>query len=257
MAKLKGKIALIAGGACDINLLVAKEFIKEGAHVFIMRRHEADLAVALEQVGSNVTGVQGDASKIGDLDRLFAQIEREKGRVDIVFANADAAEVAMAGHTTEEHYYSFFVSVKNMFFLVQKALPLMPNGSSIVLNAPVLGNKGGSENWTNSATISAVFSFARTWARELRNRHIRVNAAPLGSLATTDQIAKAVLFLASEGSVVTGEESVMAQNISPNQIPFGRLGTLEEIAEAVLFLASDDNDLTGMELIVDTGFPQA
>ena len=257
MAKLKGKIALIAGGAWDINLLVAKQFIQEGAHVFIMRRHEADLAAALEQVGSSVTGVQGDASNIADLDRLFAQIEREKGKIDIVFANADAAEVATVGHTAEGHYYSLFVSVKSMFFLVQRALPLMPNGSSIVLNAPVLADEAGSENWTNSATSAAVFSLAQIWARELRDRNIRVNAAPLGSLATTDQIAKAALFLTSEGGVLTGEGSAIAQNNSLNNIPFGRLSTLDEIAEAVLFLASDDNDLTAMELIVDTGFPQA
>jgi NAD(P)-dependent dehydrogenase (short-subunit alcohol dehydrogenase family) len=142
--KLEGKIALITGGASGIGLATATRFVGEGAHVFITSRHDVDLAAALEAIGENVTGMSGDASKLDDLDRFFAQIEREKGRLDIVFANAGMARFAPLGQITEEHYDALFdINVKALLFTVQKALPLLPDGASIILNASVGSSKGG------------------------------------------------------------------------------------------------------------------
>ena len=147
MGKLEGKIALITGGNSGIGLATAKEFVKEGAYVFITGRRDAELAVAVKEVGRNVTGVQGDVSNLGDLDRLFAQIKREKGKLDIVFANAGIAKYAPFGKITEEHYDSIFdINVKGLLFTVQKALPLLPEGASIILNASIVASKGLSMN---------------------------------------------------------------------------------------------------------------
>ena len=133
MGKLEGKIALITGGDSGIGLATAKQFVHEGAYVFITGRHEPELAAAVREIGGNVTGVQGDVSHLGDLDRLFAQIKREKGRLDIVFANAGVAQYAPFGQITEEHYDAIFnINVKGLLFTVQKALPLLPDGASII-----------------------------------------------------------------------------------------------------------------------------
>ncbi len=141
--KLEGKIALITGGNSGIGLATAKRFVNEGAHVFITGRRESELAPAVKEIGRNVTGVQGDVSNLGDLDRLFAQIKREKGKLDVVFANAGVAKYAPFGKVTEELYDSIFnINVKGLFFTVQKALPLLPDGASIILNASVVGSKG-------------------------------------------------------------------------------------------------------------------
>src|SRR6267378_2943367 len=143
MGKLDGKIALVTGGNSGIGLATAKQFVNEGAYVFITGRREPELAVAAKEIGRNVTGVQGDVSNLGDLERLFAQIKREKGKLDIVFANAGAAKFAPLGKITEEHYDSLFNSnVKGVLFTVQKALPLMPDGASVILNASIVASKG-------------------------------------------------------------------------------------------------------------------
>ena len=143
MNKLEGKIALITGGNSGIGFATAKKFVDEGAYVFITGRREPELAAAVKEIGSNVTGVQGDVSNLGDLDRLFAQIKREKGKLDIVFANAGAATFAPLGKITEEHYDSIFnINVKGLLFTVQKALPLLPDGASIILNASIVATKG-------------------------------------------------------------------------------------------------------------------
>src|SRR6266481_2487233 len=177
MGKLEGKIALITGGNSGIGLATAKQFVNEGAHVFITGRRASELAVAVKEIGRNVTGVQGDVSNLGDLDRLFAQITREKGNLDIVFANAGAAlPLARLGTITEEHYDSIFNgNVKGLLFTVQKALPLMPDGASIILNASIVASKGTPEWSVYSATKAAVRSFARTWTADLKGRRIRVN----------------------------------------------------------------------------------
>ena len=185
MGKLEGKIALITGGNSGIGLATAKQFVNEGAYVFITGRRDPELAAAVKEIGRNVTGVQGDVSNLGDLDRLFAQIKREKGKLDIVFANAGVAKYAPFGEITEDHYDSIFdINVKGLLFTVQKALPLMPDGASIILNASIVASKGLSANSVYSATKAAVRSFARTWTTDLKDRRIRVNAVSPGVIDT-------------------------------------------------------------------------
>ena len=248
MGKLERKIALITGGNSGIGLATAKQFVNEGAYVFITGCRDPELAAAVKEIGRNVTGVQGDASNLGDLDRLFAHIKREKGTLDIVFANAGAAKSAPFGTITEEHYDSIFnINVKGLLFTVQKALPLMPDGGSIILNASIVASKGFSSNSVYSATKAAVRSFARTWTTDLKDRGIRVNAVSPGSIDTpglSDLLA----------SAETGQERL---KVISNSVPLGRLGTPDEIAKAVVFLASDDSSyITGTELFVDGGFGQ-
>jgi NAD(P)-dependent dehydrogenase (short-subunit alcohol dehydrogenase family) len=248
MGKLEGKIALITGGNSGIGLATAKQFTNEGAYVFITGRRDPELAAATKEIGKHVTGVQGDVSNLEDLDRLFAKIKREKGKLDIVFANAGVAKYARMGTITEEFYDSIFnINVKGLLFTVQKALPLLPDGASIILNASIVASKGLSANSVYSATKAAVRSFARTWTTDLRNRRIRVNAVSPGS---TDTPGLSQLLASGEA----GQERLkMISNI----VPLGRLGTPDEIAKAVVFLASDDSSyITGTELFVDGGFAQ-
>src|SRR6516225_1714044 len=232
MSKLDGKIALITGGNSGIGLATAKRFVDEGAYVFITGRRDAELEAAVKEIGRDVTGVRGDVSNLGDLDRLFAQIRREKGKLDVVFANAGIAKYARFGEITEELYDSIFdINVKGLLFTVQKALPLLPDGASIILNASVVASKGLSANSVYSATKAAVRSFARTWTTDLRDRRIRVNAVSPGSIDTpglSDLLA----------SSAAGAERKKAISMT---VPLGRLGTPEEIAKAVLFLASEDS----------------
>jgi NAD(P)-dependent dehydrogenase (short-subunit alcohol dehydrogenase family) len=248
MGKLEGKIALITGGNSGIGLATAKQSVNEGAYVFITGRRNSELAAAVKEIGGNVTGVQGDVSNLGDLDRLFAQIKREKGKLDIVFANAGVAEVSLLGKITEEHYDSIFnINVKGVVFTVQKALPLMPDGASIILNASIVASKGLSANGVYSATKAAVRSFARTWTTDLKERRIRVNAVSPGFIDTPGLSN----LLASTGTGQQGKEMIS------NAVPLGRFGTPDEIAKAVVFLASDDSSyITGTELFVDGGFAQ-
>ncbi len=248
MGKLEGKIALITGGNSGIGLATAKQFVSEGAYVFITGRREPELAAAVKEIGRNVTGVQGDVSNLGDLDRLFAQIKREKGKLDIVFANAGVAKYAPFGTITEEHYDSIFgINVKGLLFTVQKALPLLPDGASIILNASIVASKGLSANSVYSATKAAVRSFARTWTTDLKDRRIRVNAVSPGPIETPGLKD----LVASTGA---GEERL---KMISNNVPLGRLGKPDEIAKAVVFLASDDSSyVAGTELFVDGGFAQ-
>jgi NAD(P)-dependent dehydrogenase (short-subunit alcohol dehydrogenase family) len=248
MGRLEGKIALITGGNGGIGLATAKQFVSEGAYVFITGRRDPELAAAVKGIGKNVTGVRGDVSKLGDLDRLFAQIKREKGKLNIVFANAGVAKYAPFGKITEEFYDSIFnINVKGLLFTVQKALPLLPDGASIILNASIVASKGLPANSVYSATKAAVRSFARTWTTDLKDRHIRVNAVSPGS---TDTPGLNDLLASSE----TGEQRL---KMISNSVPLGRLGTPDDIAKAVVFLASDDSSyITGTELFVDGGFAQ-
>jgi NAD(P)-dependent dehydrogenase (short-subunit alcohol dehydrogenase family) len=251
MGKLDGKIALITGGNSGIGLATAKHFVGEGAYVFITGRSQSKLDSAVKEIGeigSNVTAIQGDIASLQDLDRLFAQIQREKGRLDIVFANAGVFEYAPLGTIGEEHFDSIFdTNVKGLLFTVQKALPLIPDGASIVLNASIVGSKGLPSNSVYSASKAAVRSFARTWTTDLKARHIRVNVVSPGPI-DTDALRE--LYSTSE----TGRQRM--QNIA-NIVPMGRLGTADEIAKAVLFLASDDSSyVTGIELFVDGGTAQ-
>src|SRR5580700_4938362 len=248
MGKLEGKIALVTGGNSGIGLATAKRFVSEGAYVFVTGRRDTELAAAVKEIGHDVTGVRGDVSDLGDLDRLFEQIRREKGKLDIVFANAGIAKYAHFGEISEELYDSIFdVNVKGLLFTVQKALPLIPDGASIILNASIVGSKGLPSNSVYSATKAAIRSFARTWTTDLKDRHIRVNAVSPGS---TDTPGARDLLASSE----VGEQR---KKMIATVTPLGRFGTPDEIAKAVVFLACDDSSyVTGIELFVDGGFAQ-
>ena len=248
MGKLEGKIGLVTGGTSGIGFATARRFVEEGAYVFITGRRESELRTAVKKISRNVTGVQGDVSKVDDLDRLFAQIKHEKGTLNVIFANAGIAKYARLGTITEEFYDSIFdINVKGVVFTVQKALPLLPDGASIVLNSSIVGSKGLPSNSVYSATKAAIRSFARTWTTDLKDRHIRVNAISPGS---TDTPGLSDLLASSE----TGEER---KRMIEKLTPLGRLGTPDEIANAVVFLASDDSSyVSGIELFVDGGFAQ-
>jgi len=246
--KLEGKVALITGGNSGIGLATAKQFVNEGAYVFITGRREAELAAAKKQIGKNVTAIQGDVSNLDDLDRLFAQIRKEKGNIDIVFANAGVARYAPLGAITEDFFDSIFdINVKGVLFTVQKSLSLLRDGGSIILNASIVASKGLSSNSVYSATKAAVRSFARTWTTDLKDRRIRVNAVSPGPIDTP---GLSELLASSE----TGEQR---KKMISTTVPLGRFGRSEEIAKAVVFLASDDASyITGVELFVDGGFAQ-
>jgi len=246
--KLEGKVALITGGNSGIGLATAKQFVNEGAYVFITGRREAELAAAKKQIGKNVTAIQGDVSNLDDLDRLFVQIKKEKSKIDIVFANAGVARYAPLGTITEDFFDSIFdINVKGVLFTVQKSLPLLRDGGSIILNASIVATKGLSSNSVYSATKAAVRSFARTWTTDLKDRRIRVNAISPGPIDTP---GLSELLASSE----TGEQR---KKMISTTVPLGRFGRPEEIAKAVVFLASDDASyITGIELFVDGGFAQ-
>jgi NAD(P)-dependent dehydrogenase (short-subunit alcohol dehydrogenase family) len=248
MGKLEGKIALVTGANSGIGLATAKRFVAEGAFVYITARRDAELARAAAAIERNVTAVPGDVSKPADLDRLFAQIQREKGRLDIVFANAGVAKFAPLGTITEEFYDSLFdVNVKGLLFTVQKALPLMPEGGSIIVNASVVASKGLLANSVYSATKAAVRSFARTWTTDLKSRRIRVNAVSPGTIDTPGL----------NDLLASSEVGEQRRKAITSAVPLGRFGTPDEIARAVVFLASEDASyITGAELFVDGGFAQ-
>ena len=248
MGKLEGKIALVTGANSGIGLATAKRFVTEGAYVYITGRRDAELARAAAAIARNVTAVPGDVSKAADLDRLFAQIQREKGRLDIVFANAGVAKFAPLGTISEEFYDSIFdVNVKGLLFTVQKALPLMPEGGSIIVNASVVASKGLPANSVYSATKAAVRSFARTWTTDLKSRRIRVNAVSPGSIDTPGL----------NDLLASSEVGEQRRKAITSAVPLGRFGTPDEIAKVVVFLASDDASyVTGAELFVDGGFAQ-
>ena len=248
-SRLEGKIALITGGTTGIGLATAKRFVNEGAYVFITGRREAELASAAREIGKNVTAVKGDVSNLDDLDRLFANIKQQKGTLDVVFANAGAAKFGALGTITEEFFDSIFdTNVKGLLFSVQKALPLMPNGGAIVLNASIAGYKGRPSNGVYSATKAAVRSFARTWTNDLKDRHIRVNAVSPGATDTPG----------FHGLLSSANVDVEAQRQQAiGSVPLGRLGTADDVAKAVVFLASDDSSyVAGVELSVDGGIAQ-
>jgi NAD(P)-dependent dehydrogenase (short-subunit alcohol dehydrogenase family) len=236
--KLQGKVAVITGGTTGIGLAAAKLFVKEGAYVFVMGRRQKELDEAVKAIGSNVSGIQGDVSKPADLDRLYEAVNA-KGRLDIVFANAGVAEFAPLGKITEEHFDKLFdINVKGTLFTVQKALPLLNDGGSIILNGSVASVKGTPAFGVYGATKAALRSFVRTWTSDLKDRHIRSNVispGPTDTPAIDGQPADAIARIAST-------------------IPMGRMGDPDEIAKAALFLASDDSSfVTGIELFVDGG----
>jgi NAD(P)-dependent dehydrogenase (short-subunit alcohol dehydrogenase family) len=242
--KLSGKVALVTGGSSGIGLATARRFVEEGAHVYITGRREAELVAAAGEIGVGVTAVRGDVSELADLDRLYAKIGEERGRLDVVFANAGLGEFAPLGEVTEAHFDKIFgVNVKGLVFTVQKALPLLPDGASVILNASIVSAKGMPNFSVYSASKAAVRSFARTWSVDLRGRRIRVNALSPGFIPTPAYDSLGITDEAVEAAVAS--------------IPLGRTGTSEEIAKAALFLASDDSSyVSGIELFVDGGYAQ-
>jgi NAD(P)-dependent dehydrogenase (short-subunit alcohol dehydrogenase family) len=248
MSKHEGKIAVITGGNSGIGLATAQCLANEGAYVFITGRRQSELDAAVKLIGKNVTAVQGDVSNLADLDRLYATVKQQKGRIDILFANAGLGEFAPLGSITEAHYdKTFDVNVKGVLFTVQKALPLLIDGASVILNASIVSIKGMPAFSVYSATKAALRSFARSWTVDLKDRKIRVNVVSPGPIETPaiDRL----------GQTVGDTAQLKAGLISG--VPMGRMGTSDEIAKAVSFLASDDASfITGIELFVDGGMAQ-
>jgi NAD(P)-dependent dehydrogenase (short-subunit alcohol dehydrogenase family) len=244
MKKLEGKIALVTGGTSGIGLATAKRFVSEGAYVFVTGRRPAELDAAVREIGESIRGVQGDVTNLKDLDRLFQAIEEEKGTLDVLFANAGWGEFAPLGSITEEHFdKTFDINVKGVVFTVQKALPLLKDGSAIVINASMVSVLGQPAFSIYSATKAAVRSFARNWSVDLKDRKIRVNVVSPG-------------FIPTPGYDHLGIDDEMLKGAVAN-VPLGRVGTPDEIAKTVVFLASDDSSyITGIELFVDGGAAQ-
>ena len=249
MKRLEGRVALVTGGNSGIGLATAQRFVAEGAQVFITGRRQAALDAAVTQIGGHAVGVQGDVSNLADLDRLYDTIKQQAGRLDILFANAGLGEFVPLGQITEAHFdKTFGVNVKGTLFTVQKALPLMPDGASIVINGSIASIKGIPAFGVYAATKAALRSFARTWAVDLKDRHIRVNVVSPGTVITPGYTNELGL---SDEQI----EQIKAQTAAT--APLGRAGRPDEIAKAVLFLASDDSSyVTGIELYVDGGMAQ-
>jgi NAD(P)-dependent dehydrogenase (short-subunit alcohol dehydrogenase family) len=242
--RLEGKIALITGGSAGIGLATAKRFVEEGAYVYITGRRQRELDAAVTSIGRDIAAIRADVAKLDDRDRVYAQIGREKDRLDIVFANAGLGDLMPLGSITEEHFDTTFgVNVKGVVFTVQKALPLMREGGSIVLNASIVSIKGFPSFSIYSATKAAVRSFARTWTADLKDRGIRVNAVSPGPIDTP---------LLNQTFAKPDDMKALASTVT-----MGRLGRPEEIANAVVFLASPEASfITGVELFVDGGAAQ-
>ncbi len=240
--KLEGKTAVVTGATSGLALASAKRFAEEGAHVFITGRRADVLAKAVKEIGPNATGVQGDSADLADLDKLFAEVKK-RGRIDVLFASAGMAEMnAPLGAVTEEHFdKTFDLNVRGTLFTVQKALPLLNDGASVILTGSIAGVKGFEGMSVYNASKAAIRSFARSWANELKGRKIRVNVIAPGPIDTA-----AVAKLTQE-----------MKTAFASMVPLGRFGRPEEIAGPALFLASEDSTfVTGIELTVDGGMAQ-
>jgi NAD(P)-dependent dehydrogenase (short-subunit alcohol dehydrogenase family) len=246
MGKLDGRVAVVTGGSSGIGLAAAKRLVAEGAYVFITGRRTPELDAAVAEIGRNVTGLQGDVSKLDDIARWFSAVKEARGRVDVLFANAGIAEGAALGEITEEHFDRHFdINVKGALFTVQTALPLLTDGGSVILSSSIVGSKGFPARSVYSATKAALRSFARTWTTDLKKRRIRVNVVSPGA---TDTPGLRVL------SRTDGEG---LSTMYRERTPLGRVGRPDDIANAVAFLASDESTfITGTELFVDGGLAQ-
>lgn len=248
MSKLAGKVALITGGNSGMGLATAHLFAREGAKVIITGRRQQETEEAAQSAGDNVEGFVGDIANLADLDRLHDHLAKNYGKVDIIFANAGIGDFVHFGQVTEEQFDRVFaVNVKGTFFTVQKLLPLIPDGGSVILNGSNASIKGMEAFSTYSATKAALRSFARTWTTDLKARKIRVNVLSPGPI-DTPIFGKAGL---------TDEQIEGFKFQIAAQVPLGRIGHVDEIALPALFLASDDSSfVTGTELFVDGGMAQ-
>ncbi len=248
MNRLEGKVAVITGGNSGIGLATAKRFVDEGAHVVITGRREKELNDAAALIGKNVTTVTGDVTRLADLDRLYAVVKEKHGHIDILFANAGWGELAPLAAATEAHFdKTFDLNAKGTFFTVQKSLPLMKDGGSIILTASVANVRGDAAFTAYAGAKAAVRCFARGWTMELKDRNIRVNSISPGPIETP----------ALEKVGLTAEQVEQAIAHFASQVPLGRRGKPEELAAAVMFLASDESSyITGVDLPVDGGMAQ-
>jgi NAD(P)-dependent dehydrogenase (short-subunit alcohol dehydrogenase family) len=248
MAALSGKTALVTGGTTGIGLATAQRFAAEGARVFIVGRRKPQLDAAVVSIGSAVTGIQADVSDLADLDRVYATIAAEGLGLDVVFANAGGGVLARLEQATEEQYRTTFdINVKGTLFTVKKALPLLSDGSSIILTSSIAGVSGAEEFGVYAATKAAIRSLVRTWANELKDRGIRVNAVSPGPIDTPG----------IDGLAPDDEGAVELKKALASTVLFGRMGRPEEVASVVLFLATPESSfMTGGEVVVDGGVKQ-
>lgn len=248
MGQLEGKTAIVTGGNSGIGLATAKRFAREGAHVFITGRRQEALDAALAEIGQGATAVRSDVSDLGDIDRLYAAVAEQGRRIDVLFANAGGGEFATLEQVTEEHFDSTFgINVKGMLFTVQKALPLLNDGASVILTGSTAATSGAEAFSVYAASKAAIRSFSRTWANELKGRKIRVNTLVPGPIDTPG----------NSGLAADAEEAAKMQAFLVSQIPLGRMGRPDEAAAAALFLAGDQSSfITGAELFVDGGLNQ-
>lgn len=246
--RFQNKVVVVTGGTSGIGMATAKAFVAEGASVFITGRRQEALDAAVREIGKSVTGVRGDMSRLADIDRLYDAVQQKHAQIDILFANAGGGEMAPLGTISEEHYEkTFATNVKGVLFTVQKALPLLKDGGSVILTSSTTSISGTPAFSVYSATKAAIRNFARNWILDLKDRHIRVNAVSPG---ITETAGLNELF----GG---GAQAESTKDYLAGLIPAGRVGQPEEIAKAVLFLASDDASfVNGVELFVDGGQAQ-
>ncbi len=242
-SKLAGKIALVTGGSAGIGLGIAERFAEEGARVFITGRHQSELDRAVAAIDGDAAAIQGDTSNLADLDRIYTIVKAQAGQIDVLAANAGVYETAVLGEITEEHFdRTFNTNVRGLLFAVQKALPLLGKGSSVILTGSMVSIKGFAACSVYNATKAAIRSFARTWVVDLKGRGIRVNVLSPGYTATPGL-----------SHLMTDEERASAVAT----VPLGRIGVPDDLGKAAVFLASDDSAyITGIELFVDGGAAQ-
>jgi NAD(P)-dependent dehydrogenase (short-subunit alcohol dehydrogenase family) len=248
MSKLQGKIAVVTGGTSGIGLATARRFAAEGARVFITGRRQAELDAAVTAI-PGATGIQADSSSNADLQRLFATIQEQAGRVDVLYVNAGGGSMAPLGAITEEHFDDAFKrNVKGMVFTVQSALPLLSRGASVILTGSTAGTVGTAAFSIYSASKAAVRNLARSWILDLKDRAIRINVVSPGPVRTPGLVELA-------GDDPAAQQGLL--DMLAAQVPLGRVGEPDEIAGVAVFLASDDASfINGAELFVDGGLAQ-